>query len=64
MIEVESYIVELIGQLAKMRQSITCYQGLELANSLVEGKSIMKKENDWRLKHCITFTRSYEEGAD
>ena len=51
--EFESYIVEMKGgQLAKMRQPITCQQGLELANSLVDGKLIMKKENDWRrLKH-------------
>ena len=63
MIEVEPYIVKMIGQLAKMRQSITCRQGLELANSLVEAKSIMTKVNDWRLKHFSTFKQIHKEGA-
>ena len=63
MIEVEPYIVKMIGQLAKMRQSITCCQGLELANSLVEAKSIMTKVNDWRLKHFSTFKQIHKEGA-
>ena len=64
MIEVKPYIVEMIGQLAKMRQPITCRQVLELANSLVEGKSIMTKLNDWRRKQCSTFKQIHKEGAD
>ena len=53
----------MIEQLTKMRQPITCRQVLELANSLVEGKSIMTKLNDWRRKQCSTFKQIHKEGA-
>jgi hypothetical protein len=55
MLEVEPYIVELIDQLGKMRSPITCREGLQLANSLVNGKSIMENIQIWRRKHCISF---------
>ena len=55
MLEVEPYIIVLIDQLSKMRVLITCQQGLELANSLVSGKSIMENIVLWRQKHCISF---------
>ena len=55
MLEVEPYIIVLIEQLSKMRVPITCRQGLELANSLVSGKSIMENIVLWRQKHCISF---------
>jgi len=39
MVAIELYIVELIGQLVKMRVLITQCQGLQLANSLIKGTS-------------------------
>ena len=42
MLEVEPYIVELIDQLSKIRSPITCCKGLQLANSLISGKSVLK----------------------
>ena len=57
--------VEMIEQLAKMRQPITCCQGLELAKHfLVEGKSILTKVIGWRLKHCRTLKHIHKEGAE
>ena len=46
-----------------MRQPITCCLGLELANSLVEGKSIMTIVNDRRRKHYSAFKQINKEGA-
>ena len=60
MLEVEPYIVELIDQLGKMRLAITCQEGLQLANSLVNGKLIMKNIQIWCCKHCISF-RDYHQ---
>jgi hypothetical protein len=37
--------VELIKKLAEMRTPVTTFQGLELANSLIKGKSA---EKNWR----------------
>ena len=37
--EIEPYLVELIGQLEKMRVPISCRQGLALANSIISGTS-------------------------
>ena len=42
--DVEPYLVELIKKLASMQTLVTTAQGLELANSLIEGKSSEKKE--------------------
>jgi hypothetical protein len=48
--EVEPYIVELIDQLGKMHLPITCQEGLQLANSLVNGNLIMENIQSWRRK--------------
>ena len=53
--EVEPYIVELIDQLGKMHLPITCQEGLQLANSLVNGNLIMENIQSWRRKHHISF---------
>ena len=56
LLEVEPYIMMLIDQLSKMRVPITCWQGLELANSLVSGgESIMENIVLWGQKNCISF---------
>ena len=43
--DVEPYLVELIKKLAEMRTPVTTAQGLELANSLIKGKTV---EKNWR----------------
>ena len=53
--EVEPYLVELIKKLAGMRTPITTLQGLELANSLIEGKSIQKEVLKWKARNCHTY---------
>jgi hypothetical protein len=55
MLEVEPYLVELIKKLCEMRTPITTAQGLELANSLVEGKSIEKSVLQWKAKNCHAY---------
>jgi hypothetical protein len=40
--DVEPYLVELIKKLAEMRTPVTTAQGLELANSLIKGKTVEK----------------------
>ena len=60
MLEVEPYIVELIGQLGKMRLAITCREGLQIANSLVNGKLTMENIQIWRRKHCISFRDDHQ----
>jgi hypothetical protein len=55
MLEVEHYLVELITKLAEMRTPITTSQGLELANSLIEGKSIEKKLLEWKSRNCHPY---------
>ena len=40
--DIEPYMVELIKKLADMRNPITTSQGLQLASSLIEGKSVQK----------------------
>jgi len=55
MLEVEPYIIVLIDHLSKMRVPIKCRQGLELANSLVSGKSIMENIVLWRRRRNIAF---------
>jgi hypothetical protein len=40
--DVEPYLVELIKKLASMWTPVTTAQGLELTNSLIEGKSTEK----------------------
>lgn len=54
--DVEPYIVELIGQLAKMRVPITRRQGLQLANLLISGTLTEERVRVWKEKHCAAFT--------
>ena len=61
MLKVEPYIVELIDQLSKIRLPITCRKGLQLANSLISGKSVLKSVEQWRKRYCISF-RDQEDG--
>jgi hypothetical protein len=55
MLEVEPYLVELIIKLAEMRQPITSAQGLQLANSLINGTSIKGKIIEWKKRNCHAF---------
>jgi hypothetical protein len=55
MLELEPYLVELIKKLADMRTPVTTAQGLELANSLIEGKSTQKQLIDWKSKNCHAY---------
>jgi hypothetical protein len=43
--------VELIKKLAEMRTPVTTFQGLELANSLIKGKSAEKNLEKWKAKY-------------
>ena len=62
--KVEQYIVEIASQLAKMRQPISCRQGLELANSLITGNVLETDVRAWKKKHCTALSKSenYDEG--
>jgi hypothetical protein len=55
MLEVETYLVELILKLAEMRQPITTSQGLQLVNSLINGTSIKKHVIEWKKRNCQAF---------
>jgi hypothetical protein len=55
MLEVKPYLVELIKKLCKMRTLITTAQGLKLANSLVEGKSIEKSVLQWKARNFHAY---------
>jgi hypothetical protein len=55
---VEPYLVELIKKLADMRTPITTSQGLQLANSLIEGKEIQKKLEKWKSKYCQAYKKN------
>jgi len=50
---VEEYIVKVASQLAKMWQPISCHQGLELANFLIDGKNREEEVHAWKKWHCI-----------
>jgi len=58
MIDIEPYLVELIGELEKMRVPISCRQGLALANSIISGTSHESRVIAWKQKHCNSFNRS------
>jgi hypothetical protein len=55
MVQVEPYLVELIIKLAEIRQPITTSQALQLANSLIKGKSIQKQIIEWKTHNCRAF---------
>ena len=56
------YVVELIDQLSKFRSPITCCKGLQLANSLISGKSVLESVDQWKKRYCISF-RDQVNGA-
>jgi hypothetical protein len=55
MSEIELYIVELAIKLAEMRVPITSKQGLQLANSLINGTSFQESVLLWKQKNCEAF---------
>jgi hypothetical protein len=55
MADVEPYLVALIEQLGRMRVPITVQEGLELANSVIDGTSIRVSVDAWREKHCAGY---------
>ncbi len=58
--DVEPYLVELIKNLSDMRTPITTSQGLELANSLIVGKSVETKLKKWKSK----YSQGYRHNGD
>ncbi len=52
MIEIEPYLVEIIGQLALMRVPITCKEGLSLANSIIKNTTCEESVAEWKAKFC------------
>ncbi len=53
MLDIEPYLVEMIGALEKMRVPISSRQGLSLANSIISGTSYEKNVMAWKEKHCF-----------
>jgi hypothetical protein len=59
--DIKPYLVELIGQLEKMRVPISCRQGLALANSIISGTSHESRAIAWKEKHCNSFQNGSKE---
>jgi hypothetical protein len=55
MIDIEPYLVEIIGQLASMRVPITCKEGLSLANSIIKSTTCEESVAEWKAKFCKIF---------
>ena len=55
MLAIEPYMVELIHQLARMRNPISVSDGLRLANSLISGTKIGVSINSWRQTHSSAY---------
>ena len=55
MLAIEPYMVELIHQLAQMRNPISVSDGLRLANSLISGTKIGDSVNSWRQTHSSAY---------
>ncbi len=53
MVDIEPYLVEMIGTLGKKRVPISSRQGLSLANSINSDTSIQKNVMAWKEKHCF-----------
>ncbi len=53
MLDIEPYLVEMIGMLEKMRVPISSRQGLSLANSIISGTSYQKNVMAWKEKCCF-----------
>ena len=51
MLAIDPYMVELIHQLARMRNPISVSDGLRLANFLISGTKIGDSVNSWRQAH-------------
>ena len=59
MLDIEPYLVEMIGALEKMRVPISSRQGLSLANSIISGTSYEKNVMAWKEKHCFWRKNSF-----
>jgi hypothetical protein len=59
--DIDSYLVDLIGQLEKIRAPISCRQGQALANSIISGTSKDTRLIAWKEKHCNSFPNSSKE---
>jgi hypothetical protein len=55
MIDIEPYLVELIGQLEKMRVPISCRQWLALANPIISGTPHESRVIAWKKKLAAHF---------
>jgi hypothetical protein len=53
--DVKPHLIELIKKLASMQAPITTAQGLELTNSLIEGKSSEKRFIEWKSQNCHAY---------
>jgi hypothetical protein len=53
MVDIEPYLVEMIGMLEKMCAPISSRQGLSLGNSIISGTSFQKNVMAWEKKHCF-----------
>jgi hypothetical protein len=58
MLDIEPYLVELIKKLAEIRTPIITTQGLELANSLISGTSIIDEVVAWKRDNCAAFQKN------
>lgn len=61
MLEIEPYLVEMIGQLEKMRVPISSRQGLALANSIISGTLQEEKVLAWKETHCVAYRNNSED---
>jgi hypothetical protein len=69
MAQIEPCLSAVILKLSQMRQPITPMTGLLLVNSLIEGTSVAKHLESWKLKHNIqtrllTKTTTLPDGGD
>ena len=63
MLDVEEYIVQIAIQLAKMWVPISRREGLELANSLIQGTSVGEKVKAWRQRYCLSYIQDKEKNV-
>ena len=49
------YIPQPSCNKSKFRSPITCCKGLQLANSLISGKSVLESVDQWKKRYCISF---------
>jgi len=63
MLDVEEYIVQIAIQLAKMQAPISQREGLELANSLIQGTSVGEKVKAWKQQNCLSYIQDKGKNA-